>query len=267
MLQFIKISYLKGECSMSKRKKPIIKRWWFWLIIILLIVGTFSPDQEEKEKTYEPKTEIAKEQDASMPTPTLPPDRGNCNSTGWSEPNYIGTSGYVSAYNEKSIKGNENFSSDKWMIPTYEKDKQFWNESGEVEHKTSVTVLDQELKHEGHGFYSGYLLVKTEEEKEYYIEIHNYVLDPYWELKSLYEMAQKGMYVAEFKQSSEYYPVFEYGEKVELDDGAVILVVGTTHFAKNTVKDAIEGIVYKQWEYGNGGVSVFFSPEDLTYIK
>lgn len=262
---------------MSKRKKKRTKkRWWLLAILFLLILGAFGSDQKEKENLSNSQEEINKTvvtiTTTSTPMPTftpspIPPDRGNCNSSGWSEPNYIGTTGYVSAYHEESIEKNENFSSDIWMIPTYEKDKQFWNKSGEISHKTIVTVLDQELNHEGHGFYSGYLHVKTEDNKEFYIEVHNYILNPYWEMQDLYDMAQEGMYVAEFKQSSKYYPVFKDGEKADLEDGTIVLVIGTTHFAENTVKDAIEAIVYKQWTYGYGGVSVFFSSEDLSYIK
>ena len=74
---------------------------------------------------------------------------------GWDEPEYIGVIGYavISATQAHVIENNENFEDTGiWVVPTYEKDKQFWDEIGFIPHKTEVVVREQILHHDGHGF-------------------------------------------------------------------------------------------------------------------
>lgn len=199
--------------------------------------------------------------------------RGSSDS-GRSEPDYKNVIGYVaiSSSQEYEISHTDQFEdTGLWSIPTYEKDKQFWNETEvTLPHKTEVVVKEQYLKHEGYGAYSGYLLVeKREDGQQYYIDVGNYITKPYWDYKNeLLKAASTGCFVAEYHQVSDYYPVDNGGDKVELEDGMRVLVTGTAGLSRyiNPSDTGIKAEVWKEWKYGYGGVTVYFNEEDLTII-
>ena len=190
--------------------------------------------------------------------------------SGRSEPQYVGIIGYAVNYG-KSYYDQEEYLSGNWTVPVYEKDKQFYNEIGTIAHKTEVLVLNQELEHEGYGRYSGYLTVEdTATQEQYIISVYSFITKPYWTYTDLLEAVSVGHFIAEFNQVSDYYPVNKSNEKVELEDGTIIHVIGKTGtYGKNGPDDdtnQIEAIVFKEWKYGYGGVSVFFNVADLTLI-
>lgn len=195
---------------------------------------------------------------------------GNLNGRGTSdngreEPNYENVIGYVvvGSKQQDEIEKTDNFSDlSLWNIPTYEKDKQFWNETGvTIPHKTEVVVVEQFLTHRGWGFYYGYLLVKKlDDDTEYYINVDNFITKPYWTYsKNLSEASKIGNYVAVFNQKSDFYPTDRDGKKVEIPDGQKVLVTGEEY-------GKIEAYVWKQWRLGYGGVTVCFEPDDLEII-
>ncbi len=203
------------------------------------------------------------ETDETNTTTTVLKGRGNSD-IGRSEPQYENITGYVASYDDEEYSIEPN-----WQIPIYQKDKQFYEECGKIAHKTKVLVLEQELEHSSHGFYKGYLLVKDiDTENTFYINVKNFINTPYWEYTDLYEAALVGEYIAEFNQKSDYYPVNKNGKKVELPDGMKVLVTGKTGLMRDVDDDThpIEATVYKEWEYGYGGVTVYFTAEDLSIV-
>lgn len=190
--------------------------------------------------------------------------------SGRSEPQYVGIIGYAVNWG-KSHYDNEEYLSENWTVPVYAKDKQFYNEIGTIAHKTEVLVLSQELEHEGYGRYSGYLTVEdTSTKEQYIISVYSFITKPYWTYTDLLEAVSVGHFIAEFNQVSDYYPVNKSNEKVELEDGTIVHVIGKTGtYGKNGPDDEtnqIEAIVFKEWKYGYGGVSVFFNVDDLTLV-
>lgn len=188
---------------------------------------------------------------------------------GRSEPNYENIIGYVSIHGYSDLE-YDTLPEAPWTVPTYEKDKQFYVENGTVEHKTEVRVINQELEHRSHGFYDGYLLVERLDTKEqFYIDVSNFITNPYW-TNNLEESNSIEACLAEFNQISDYYPVDKSNNKVELNDGMKVLIVGKTGLYGGSGPDkdtnSIEAIVYKEWKYGYGGVRVFFNAEDLSVI-
>ena len=191
------------------------------------------------------------------------PDRG-LNRNGREEPIYKGTSGYVALYPETSFDYTESCFETPWLIPIYEKVEQSWNEIGTIEHKTAVTVLDQELKHEGWGTYSGYLLVaNSNTDEQFYINVKNFVTKPYWSFDDLEDAASVGYYIAEFNQTSDFCPESR-GDKVDIENGTKVLV--TSRSRGYNTGDTVEGTVFKEWSQGYGGVTIDFNPDDLTII-
>lgn len=254
-----KISYKDGIISYDVSVNGVIQT------MKLTKTGTFpETNASEKETFSAPSTTTVKNtpEETTHSDKELP-DRG-INNNGREEPMYNGTSGYVVLYPETSFDYTESCFETPWLIPIYEKDEQSWNETGTIEHKTSVTVLDQELKHEGWGAYSGYLLVSNKDTGEqFYINVHNFVTKPYWDFDNLEDAASVGYYIAEFNQISDFCPESR-GDKVELDNGTKVLVTGRSR-GYNT-SDTVEATVFKEWSLGYGGVTIDFNPDDLTII-
>lgn len=169
-------------------------------------------------------------------------------------------SDYNLTHSESSL--NEN-----WQIPTYQQDKQFWNETGQfLSHKTEVRVKKQILQHEGYGAYSGYLLVqRLSDDAEFYINVGNFVTKPYWTFDLKKAMAD-GLCVAEFNQVSNFYPVNSSGEKVELQNGIKVLLNSQPAGRKVGIENNISALVWKQWKYGYGEVYIYFNEKDLKIV-
>lgn len=189
---------------------------------------------------------------------------------GRSEPQYVGYTGYLAYYGFISAD-DAHLLNTPWQIPVYTQDKQFWTESGSVEHKTEVCVLSQDLTHEGYGRYSGMLLVeRIDNQEQLYVNVRNFITKPYWTYADLRDASLVGNYLAEYHSRSDYYPVNKSNEPVSLQDGSVVLVVGPTgtygRKGPNKETHPIEALVFQQWKSGYGGVHVFFSAEDLQIV-
>jgi len=98
---------------------------------------------------------------------------------------YVGMSGYVAVthctyvYSTKDSPYENNWLAAPWYATTYEKDKQFFNPVGTVEHKTPVTVIEQELTGGEYGKdFSGYLLVeRVDNGEQFYISVTDFVTE------------------------------------------------------------------------------------------
>lgn len=187
------------------------------------------------------------------------------------EPQYENVSGYVAVYDTHSLEKDDSFVNTPWTVPIYAKDKQFWIEDGYIEHKTEITVVSQQLEHLGYGSYGGYLLVeRNDTQEQFYISVRNFITKPYWTYTDLDEAVSVGCFIAEYNQVSDYYPVDKGNKKVELDSKTKVLVIGRTGLYGGDGPDqdttSIEAIVFKEWKYGYGGVSVYFNKNDLTIV-
>ncbi|MBR6739050.1 MAG: peptidoglycan-binding protein, partial [Oscillospiraceae bacterium] len=191
---------------------------------------------------------------------------------GREEPEYVGQRGYIGYYEHftSNAEGDKCFDT-PWLVPTYRKDRQFWVEDGTIEHKTEVIVISQELKHEGYGAYSGMLLVeRLDNKKQVYVNVMSFITKPYWTYSDLVEAVRVGDYIAEYNDSGSYYPVGTSNSRIDLPDGTLVLVKGVTGLHGRNGPDneitPIEGMVWKEWKYGYGGVTVYFTEEDLTIV-
>lgn len=267
---------------------------WLFVFLVMVLIIVFSVSSRSGRKssrqfetvssvnTAVPKApEKKKEQDSESHTEETKKDgirnelkngRGRAD-YGGEEPRYVGVIGYAAvAFPETyKIEKTDQFEDESlWIVPTYKQDKQCWEESGSLPHKTEVVVRKQMLRHEKHGNYSGYLLVeRTDDGSQYYIDVKNYITKPYWTYQSdLRTAALTGYFVAIYKQVSDYYPVDSGADKLEIPDGTDVLVTGVTGTGGRFKKDetGIEAIVWKQWSKGYGGVKCHFNEKDLTII-
>ena len=197
-------------------------------------------------------------------------DRGQLTSTK-SEPDYVGDLGYAAVYEDQKLEKNSDFGTTPWTIPVYQKDKQFWQEAGTIDHKTEVVVIEQELEMPTRKYTtsrcSGYLhIIRMDTGESCWLNVENFVTSTYWENELTYAQ-EKGYCIATFKQVSDYYPVTQGNEKCELDDGTLVLLPMKSKISASSPdknNNPVVGIVFKEWKYGFGGVNVFFNESDLT---
>lgn len=150
---------------------------------------------------------------------------------------YVGLHGYVAVthisylYPSSSTKPYENnWLSSPWFATTYEKDKQFFNAVGTVEHKTPVVVIEEELTISRRAYrYQGFLLVEqTDTGERFYISIVDFIADPYWNCLDVTEIPSSAPCLAVYHQRSDYYPVDRNGKKVTVAEGEAVLIRGSS---------------------------------------
>ena len=196
-------------------------------------------------------------------------DRGTVGKSSF-EPDYVSSLGYAAVYTDEKLEKNSDFSTTPWKIPVYRKDKQFWEKAGTIDHKTEVVVIGQELEMPKSKYSSarctGYLhVIRMDTGEDCWLNVENYVTKAYWN-NSLTDAQEKGYCIATFKQVSDYYPVTKGNTKAELADGTKVLlpvksmITGTS---PDNVNNPISGIVFKEWQKGFGGVTVWFNAKDL----
>ena len=285
-----------SEPERTKRRAGIGCLGWLIVFLVLGLIIVFSvysrsgrAKKQQPElpaaavKTAVPESTEAKEEQKQTSAPVKESEekkdgvrneskngRGRSD-RGREEPHYVGVIGYAAVDFPQTykIENTDQFEDESlWTVPTYRKDKQFWEETGSLPHKTEVIVREQNLKHEKYGNYSGYLLVeKTDDGSQYYIDVKNFITKPYWTYQNdLREAALTGDFVARYNQVSDYYPVDSGADKLEIPDGTAVLVTGVTGTGGKFNRDetGIEAIVWKQWRNGYGGVKCHFNEKDLT---
>lgn len=257
--------------------KRIIK-WGLLILLISSMCGCGDNNTEKENNTISDNNQSEESNVADTPSDEIDDslennDEGVRDETlegrgrsdiGRSEPSYVGIIGYVAAYSGYDVE-DSTIEEWKWVVPTYVQDKQFWVEAGSVEHKTEVLVKEQMLEHRSHGWYEGYLLVEnTNTSEQFYIEVTDFVTNPYWLEEDLQKAVKYGDFVAEFNQTSDYYPVNKSADKVELENGTLVLVDGITGTYGRKGPDnethQVEGVILT----GNKkGLRVFFNIDDL----
>ena len=278
----------------TKRRAGIGCLGWLFVFLVLALVVVFSVySRSNRVKREQPQTSAAavktsppaatesQEKQTSAPLEESEEEKDGVRDEskkgrgradrGSEEPHYVGVIGYTAVEfpDTYKIEKTDQFQDQSlWTVPTYRKDKQFWEEDGSLPHKTEVIVREQDLKHEKYGNYSGHLLVeRTDDGSQYYIDVKNFITKPYWTYQDdLREAALTGDFVAEYNQVSDYYPVDSGADKLEIPDGTAVLVTGVTGTGGKFKKDetGIEAIVWKQWRKGYGGVKCHFNEKDLT---
>ena len=189
------------------------------------------------------------------------------------EPDYIGVLGYAAVYDGQKMEQRSDFGTTPWKVPVYQKDKQFWEETGTIDHKAEVVVIGQELTLPKSSYStarcSGYLhVIRMDTGEACWLNVENFVTSAYWDL-SLTSAMEKGYCIATFRQISDYYPVTKGKEKTVLENGTLVLLPMKSKVSASSpdkTNNPIVGIVFKEWKYGFGGVNVFFNELDLKVV-
>ena len=183
---------------------------------------------------------------------------------------YVGLNGYVAVTHEKHLynsSSTEPYDNDwlsrPWYATIYEKNKQFCNPIGKVEHKTPVKVIGQELTDWDHATnsYDGFLFVeRIDNGQSFYIAITDFIVEPYWENMDTRSISYSNPCLAVYHQKSEYYPVNSDNKKYNINDNEIVFVNGETRGVGKI--DSTINTIDVLGKNGRG----FFNADDLTII-
>ena len=134
--------------------------------------------------------------------------------------------------------------------------------STKVEHKTKVRVLETNIRHTGHGFYSGQLRVgeldKTK--REFWIELKNFTLKPYWTC-GIAAIPFGGYVVAGVTQEMTG-PNRQGSDSITVKPNERVLC---TADQRDVEGDAL-CLVYRKYRYGFGGVEHGLRSVGLEFV-
>jgi hypothetical protein len=263
------MNHLKGRFSSlflyRKQGGKLMRKWFSILMLISLSIFAVACSSEINNAENTISNEYVDEVSApeSDSEPEAKPEQENfylelngrgISDIGREEPIYEGRLGFV------AISSTEAESTKKpWKVhlvkqtgpETFEVTKQT------IQHKTEVKVLKQQLKHRGHGFYEGFLVVESVEDKKIHaINVNNFVTHPYWE-KPVVEAIKSGPIIAKYTGQGKK-PVDKLGEWVNIKSGEEVIIMG---------KSGTNGYIpngFVQGKYNN--MEVHFDPNSLELV-
>lgn len=200
--------------------------------------------------------------------PSIAIAESNCNievpQEGRNAPKYVSMKGYISVGRFWTPKDSKALPPTPWRVPSIvQVGPQLWEDGKRTfENKTPVVVLSQHLKHTGHGFYKGYLVVEIIETAEVVrIRAKNFTPAKYWECSS-----EKAIKYSPFiaKVDKDILPVNRQDRWENMGKENRVLCVD--YRVSNSIISGIECYMYKQYRYGYGGVRHIFPPSSLKII-
>jgi hypothetical protein len=202
-------------------------------------------------------------------SPQVAEERARCarqvSQRGRSEPEYVGSQGYlVAGWDSDYDKALPPY---PWAVPLYEQvGPDLWEEGEDtLPAKTPVTVLEQHLTHEGYGRYSGYLIVQSQEDgKEYRVDHYRFAPADYWTCPP-YLAVRHSPIIARVVDNIQ--PISEDGKWEEMGEQKEVLCVDDQGFdSKDLVENGVVCYIYKQYQYGFGGIKHVFPSASLEII-
>ena len=180
------------------------------------------------------------------------------------EPQYVGVSGYVTAYSDEEREIQKHYTETPWQVTTYERDKQFLNKSEQtIDHKTPVIVREQLLEVERYNFYHGHLRVeRISDGAQFYINVRNFVTEAYWNKRDSEAAVREGYILAEYHQRSNYWPVNFDNKKSVPPEGTIFFATGRYVSGGQAVSDRQQQIEAYNSDYG----WIFFNRPDLDVV-
>lgn len=233
------------------------KKKLYILFVVSLLFSSCSEKnkQEEKEKNLETHSEIKESKEI--------PD-GKCKfskieQSGRDEPIYLNRKGYLVEFNTDNLYKRKPSKEQKVKVL-----KQIgpskWVESGEtLPNKIESLVIEQQLEHKGYGNYDGVLKVRLTNDKELHVDKKNFVPGDYWNCEPIVAIEFKPFFAKLKKLEPK--PINREKEWVELDLSNEFVCTSRTY------EKLLECYIYKNYNYGYGGVIHYLDPSnvDITY--
>lgn len=220
-------------------------------------------DVETDKKDVEYKVDISQYDDASILN-----GRGFVDIPGL-EPNYQNTFGYAAVYLNNELEENSTSIETPWSVDVYQKVNDEWGKNGALEHKSFIVILSQELTKKNGKEYQGYLEFQNVVTGETgYIDVRNYVTNPYWDFDSINWAIEEGYCIASYKQTSKFPPILKNGKQASVEDDTLILLPAKgTYFisVSDKINYSVLGIVFDKDNEAEKQY-VFFNAADLTLV-
>jgi len=186
---------------------------------------------------------------------------------GREEPEYVGVTGYLIADLDPRYY-DEKIPPTPWQVPILQQSgPEKWEKTGEtLPAKTPVLVLDQFLRHEGYGRYSGVLVVESlEDGQEYIIDVYRFTTTDYWNCPP-HIAIEYSPFVARVIQD-DVKPINRDGEWGEMGSQKEVLCLPRAdHEISDAVENGVNCLLYKQYALGFGGVEHTFPSESLEIV-
>ena len=188
------------------------------------------------------------------------------------EPDYRGVLGYMSLQNGWEGSRFNTFTRTPWQLPVYERDGDRWKVTGSIRHKTSVLVVDQDLR-EGMGYkFIGHLdVIRLDTNERVWIDVAQFITVPYWTLP-LSEAMYHGFCIAVYRSNSNYEPMDGKKHRGTLPEGLRVLMcdrrTSYRYVSPDRENRPLLGIVFRSKEEGESYFRSFlyFNPKDLTLV-
>ena len=234
------------------------------LLIIILFFAFLSTDKKEPAPKQPAPVAVEKREEPKQPAPVSNPAlrfKGHGRDS-YADKDYVGLKGFVSVHYRQDSELYRNCDP-PWYVPTYERDKQLWVESEiTLEHKTPIVVLQTFLKSDRYRGFEGYILVKRlSDDAQFYIDVKNFITNPYWEETDLVQAAKGGKFLVEYHQRSDYWPVNSDNKKAVPPEGSILLVT-----AWNDKGGKPDRNTNQIWASGNDFKGACFNKDDLTIV-
>lgn len=185
------------------------------------------------------------------------------------EPNYVGAKGFAAVYCDEALENDKDCFNTPWRIPVYQMGDRGLVESGYIDHKSQIGILDQYLSKKNGKEYEGYLwFVDFASNMTGYINVKNFVTVAYWNYDAI-DSIEKGYAIAEYKQTSKYNPVLSNGNRVKVSENdKVLLLAKGTYFLSVADKAhyPLVGVIFVEKNGRYEKRYVFFNVMDLRLI-
>ena len=214
----IKEEYIETPIYESHSSFSTILRLFLCMFLVFILIYVLSDYKEEKETVTVTPTPVV------TPTPTPTEEENKYDS------HMKGTYYTCGALGNERLAPDGTIANYPWSIPTYTKDRQFFEESSErILERTEVEIVSDEFV-TYHAFEKeGYVLVKVKETgQEYYVNCNKLRNYKYWEKEDPMDKVKEGGFVVEYHDRSDYYPVTSNNEKYILPEGTLIYICGKT---------------------------------------
>ena len=187
------------------------------------------------------------------------------------EPDYRGVVGYMSLQADWEVSRFITFTETPWILPVYEPDGEDWKIAGQIQHKTPVLVVDQNIREaKGHKFIGYLRVIRLDLQEEAWIDVRQFVTVPYWTLE-LTEAVGYGFCVAVYSEQSRYQVLDRKGRRGPLPEGTSVLMCdrrSSRYISSDKEHNPLLGIIFRSKEESKSyfRTFLFFGVDDLTLV-
>ena len=188
------------------------------------------------------------------------------------EPDYRGVLGYMALQSEWEVSRFNTFVRTPWVLPVYD-GPDGDRVAGEIQHKTPVLVIDQQIKERLKYRFAGRLqVIRLDTSEIVWVDVTQFVTVPYWTL-DVTEAVKYGFSIVVYRSKSRHEPMDRKKHTGPLPDGSWVLLCEAAKFPYHISPDKenrpLLGIIFRSNREDSEAYRryfLFFNAEDLTLV-